>query len=98
MKISIELMHPFGADSELKKIIGNRCELEIFKDEENWVDEPDNYCYTLILSYGLQKEIHFDIELTQLEMFTNAIQKSIDVLRNDYKDVIKDKILKGDNI
>ena len=36
----------------------------------------------------------FDADLNDLEMFANSLLKSIEMLRRDYSDVIKDKIKK----
>jgi hypothetical protein len=37
----------------------------------------------------------FEVRLDDLEMFANSLLKSIDMLRRDYKDVIKEKNKNG---
>ena len=37
----------------------------------------------------------FDADLNDLEMFANSLVKSIEMLRRDYSDVLKEKIKSG---
>ena len=49
-----------------------------------------NIFFKFIKSYDI-----FDTDLDDLEMFANSLLKSIEMLRRDYSDVIKEKIKNG---
>lgn len=101
MKITLPLINPYFDDNKIsesvKKDIDNRCEIYVFKDEDDWIDSENNHAYSLWIQYGtdVNKAMMFDTDLDDLEMFANSLLKSIEMLRRDYLDVIKEKIKNG---
>ena len=101
MKITLPLINPVFDDSritdELEKAFHKECQVYIWKDEKDWILEEDQRLYGLWIEYGENKNntMMFDIDLDDLEMFANSLLKSIEMLRRDYAEVLKDKIING---
>lgn len=101
MKITLPLVSPSFDDNRLteylKKDFDNGCQIYVYKDEENWEADEESHAFSVWIEYGKDKEnsLMFDADLNDLEMFANSILKSIEMLRRDYSDVLKDKIKKG---
>jgi hypothetical protein len=99
MKTELDLYNATPSDDRLPlEVIKDYCEksnIYIFKDLES-LEEDDTRAFSLWLNYGENGEsLMFDVDLNDLEMFANSILKSIEMLRRDYPDVIKNKIKKG---
>lgn len=80
--------------------LGKDCQIRLIKDTDNWLSDEETPIHMLWIEYGKDKEhaIMFDAELDNLELFASSILKSIDMLRRDYSDVIKQKITNNDKI
>lgn len=104
MKITLPLIRPFVDDKrlseEVKKDFDNRCQIYLYKEEEDWESDEESHAFSLRFEYGIGKEnfIWFDVDLNDLEMFANSLMKSIEMLRRDYSEVIKHKIKNGSPI
>jgi len=101
MKITLPLVRPSFDDNrlseEVKKDFGNGCQIYIYKDENSWEEDERTHAFSLWVEYGKDNEntLMFDADLNDLEMFANALSKSIEMLRRDYSDVLKEKIKSG---
>jgi hypothetical protein len=101
MKITLPLFSPAFDDNrlseEVKKDFDNGCQIYIYKDEQRWKDDEESHAFSLWIEYGKDKEnsLMFDADLNDLEMFANSLLKSIEMLRRDYSDVLKEKIKSG---
>jgi len=101
MKIELPLVYPDIDDNRLsdkvKKDFDIGCQIYIFKDEFSWIEEEHRHAYSLWIDYGLEKSnsLMFQVPLDDLELFANSLLKSIEMLRRDYKDVLKEKIKNG---
>jgi hypothetical protein len=101
MKITLPLVSPVFDDDrlseEVKKDYEKGCQIYIYKDEHNWESDEKSHAFALWVEYGRNNEnsLMFDADLNDLEMFANSLLKSIEMLRRDYSDVIKDKIKNG---
>jgi hypothetical protein len=104
MKMKLELLNAAFDDprlsEEIKSEIKKEAEIYIFKDESSWQYETDTHVYSLWLDYGkdMNNGFMFEVRLDDLEMFANSLLKSIDMLRRDYKDVIKEKNKNSDSL
>jgi hypothetical protein len=104
MKIRLPLIKPSFDDSnltdEIRKDFMKSCEIYIFKDETEWLDELGIYPFSLWIEYGEenQKSIMCDIRLHDLELFAHTLLKSIEMFRRDYSDEIKKSMINGDAI
>ena len=104
MKITLPLIRPFVDDKrlseEVKKDFDNRCQIYLYKEEEDWESDEKSHAFELRFEYGIGKEnfIWFEVDLNDLEMFANSLMKSIEMLRRDYSEVIKHKIKNGSPI
>ena len=101
MKITLPLVRPAFDDNrisdEVKKDFDNRCQIYIYKDEQNWEADEESHAFSLWVEYGKDNEnsLMFDADLNDLEMFANSLLKSIEMLRRDYSEVLKEKIKSG---
>jgi hypothetical protein len=101
MKITLPLVNPVFADNrlsdEVKKDFDKRCQIYIYKDENSWEQDEEAHAFALWVEYGKNQEntLMFDADLNDLEMFANSLLKSIEMLRRDYSDVLKEKIKSG---
>ena len=101
MKITLPLINPVFDDSrlteEVRKDFDKGCQVYIYKEEQNWISDEEQHVYSLWIEYGKDKDktLMFDIDLDDLEMFANSLLKSVEMLRRDYSDVLKDKISNG---
>ena len=101
MKITIPLINPAFDDvrlsDEVKKDFDNHCNIYIYKDEASFVDD-EQHAYSIWVQYGIEnkeKQLMFDVNLDDLELFAHTLTKSIKMFRRDYKTEISDKIAKG---
>ena len=101
MKITLPLVSPLFDDNrlseEVEKDFDNGCQIYIYKDEQSWEGGEESHAFSLWIEYGKDKEnsLMFDADLNDLEMFANSLLKSIEMLRRDYSDVLKEKIKNG---
>lgn len=101
MKITLPLINSNFDDDrlsdEIKKDFDNGCQIYIYKDENSWKQDEETHVFSLWVEYGKDKEksLMFDTDLNDLEMFANSLLKSIEMLRRDYSDILKDKIKNG---
>ena len=101
MKITLPLVSPAFDDNtlsdEVKKDFDKGCQIYIYKDENSWEQDEGTHVFALWVEYGKDKEkaLMFDADLNDLEMFANSLLKSIEMLRRDYSDVLKEKIKSG---
>lgn len=101
MKITLPLVSPVFDDNrlseEVQKDFDNGCQIYIYKDESSWEQDEETHAFSLWIEYGKDKEksLMFEADLNDLEMFTNSLLKSIEMLRRDYSDVLKEKIKSG---
>jgi hypothetical protein len=102
MKIKLPLCYPEFDDDriteDMKHDLECNCELYVFKDEEAWKDGITHHAFNIFIDYGLKprNSLMFETGLDDLEMFAHSILKSVEMLRRDYADVLKEKIKKGD--
>ena len=103
MKITLPLVSPAFDDVnrlslEVQKDFIEGCQIYIYKDEQNWENDENSHAYSVWIEYGKEKEntLMFDADLNDLEMFAYSLLKSIEMLRRDYSDVLKDKIKNGE--
>jgi hypothetical protein len=101
MEITLPLFNPSFDDRRIIDEVNNdfdiKCEINIYKDEENWMSDDNEHVFSLWVKYGenCQNALMFDVGLDHLEMFANSLLKSIEMLRRDYSTFINDKIKKG---
>ena len=102
MKITLPLVSPAFDDNrlseEVQKDFNKGCQIYIYKDEQNWEADEESHAFSLWIEYGKDKEnsLMFNADLNDLEMFAYSLLKSIEMLRRDYSDVLKDKIKNGE--
>lgn len=97
MNITLPLFKAVTDDNrmsgELEQDFKNFCEIRIFKDEKSWKEDEDTHVYSLWIEYAKSKKfLMFEADLNDLEMFAHSLTKSIEMLRRDYSDVLKNKI------
>jgi hypothetical protein len=101
MKITLPLVSPGFDDNRLsekvKEDFDKGCQIYIYKDEKSWEGDEESHAFALWIEYGKDNEnsLMFDADLNDLEMFANSLLKSIEMLRRDYSDVLKEKIKNG---
>jgi hypothetical protein len=104
MRITLPLIEPATDDirisEEVLKDFRTKCEIYVYKSEENWEENELDNVFGLWIEYGEDKEntLMFSLDLRDLEMFANSLTKSIEMLRRDYEDVLKRKIKLGHNL
>lgn len=103
MKITLPLVSPAFDDVnrlslEVKNDFNKGCQIRIYKDEQNWESDENSHAFSVWIEYGENNEnaLMFEADLNDLEMFANSLLKSIEMLRRDYSDVLKDKIKNGE--
>jgi len=101
MNITLPLFHPAIDDDrilkEIEKDFDNGCQIYVDKHEDSWEHDDETHAFSLYIEYGSDKKYYliFDVDLDDLEMFANSLLKSIEMLRRDYSEVIKEKIKRG---
>jgi hypothetical protein len=101
MKIILPLISPSFDDNRLSKKVqedfDKGCQIYIYKDEQSWEIDEESHAFSLWIEYGKdkQKTLMFCADLNDLEMFANSLLKSIEMLRRDYSEVLKEKIKSG---
>jgi hypothetical protein len=101
MKITLPLVSPSFDDEriteDLQKDFDKGCKIFVFTDEPDWKADDSSHAFSVWVEYGIDEEntLMFYTNLDDLEMFANAISKSVEMLRRDYKEVISEKIKKG---
>jgi hypothetical protein len=101
MKITLPLVRAAfdGVEitDELQKQIDKGCQLYVYKDESSWKEDDEYHVFSVWMEYGKDKEnaLMFDVDLNDLEVFATIILKSVEMLRRDYSDIIKEKINTG---
>lgn len=100
MKLTLPLLNPASSavlPAELVSKLDKGCQLFIVKHEASWEDDDQAHVFSVWIEYGRDQEecLIFDASLDDLELFANTLLKSIEMLRRDYSDVIKEKIKKG---
>lgn len=104
MRITLPLIEPAIDDrripEEVLKDFRRKCEIYVYKSEEDWEDNEVDTVFGLWIEYGKDKEntLMFSLDLRELEMFAHSLTKSIEILRRDYEDVLKKKIKLGHNL
>ena len=104
MKITLPLIDPSFDDrnltDEIRKDFIKSCQIYVYRDETEWIDDKEVYPFSLWIEYGEenQKSIMCDIRLHDLELFAHTLLKSIEMFRRDYSDEIKKSMISGDAI
>jgi len=105
MNITLPLVSPSFDDDRLSEEVKksyDKCQIFILKDEQHWESDEKSHAFSLFVEYGKgngeghRYSLMFDVDLNDLEMFANSLFKSIEMLRRDYSEVIKDKINNGE--
>lgn len=97
-------MHPIFDDKrvsgKVQKDFDLGCQIYIYKDEWELNEDDSQHTFSVWIEYGCDKDktIMLETKLDDLEMFANALTKSIEMFRRDYADVIKERIKRGANI
>ena len=98
MKIVLPLVNPAFDDEriaeDLQDDFRKGCQIYVYKDEGSWVGSEDESAFSVWIEYGNsnQRTLMFDTGLDDLEMFANSLLKSVEMLRRDYSETIKEKI------
>ena len=98
MKITLPLLSPSFDDDRISEQCQKDFEIHgsqiyIYNDVKNWLYDDDARIFSLWIEYGKEKNraIMFDVDLDDLEIFAASLLKSIEMVRRDYSDVIKQK-------
>lgn len=100
MEIKLLLNRPCSDDDRISPEVIQ--ELEDFAQVSIWdapedidMDDSDDAIYGLWIEYGKggKKTLGFRLSIDELEMFANSIQKSVEMIRRDYNEMIKARLL-----
>lgn len=104
MQIKLPLRNPSfdddRIDAKTRLDFDKDCQIYIYKSEQDWINDPSQSLFSVCVEYGenIDKSLMFDANLDDLEEFAAALTKSIEMIRRDYGDVIKQKIIHNHRI